>query len=641
MPQLPVIFGKEFLNFLQVIGFVVVRINGSHYRLKHPDGRVTTIPVHKSQNLPIPKLIAMIRNFLFFLVLTLIPYLCFSQTEIKPNVILIITDDQGYGDLGFTGNPLVKTPVIDKFARESIRFNEFYVSPVCAPTRASLMTGRYSLRTGVRDTYNGGAIMATSEITVAEMLKTVGYETGIFGKWHLGDNYPSRPNDQGFDESLIHLSGGMGQVGDITTWFQGDSSYYNPVLWHNGKQEKYDGYCTDIFTEQAIGFIEKNRQSPFFCYLSYNAPHTPLQVPDKYYQQYKNTDPAAGLENDKRPFPKMSEKDKEDARKVYAMVSCIDDNLGKLFRRLEELKIAENTVVIFMTDNGPQQTRYVAGMRGLKGTVYRGGVRVPFYLRYPAKFGGNKNIETTSAHIDILPTLAEICNVQLPSDRVIDGKSLVPLLNGNAVNWAERPLFFYWARRFPELYNNISLQKGNFKLVGQTSYNAEITDFELYDIKSDPFEQKNLVSEKTEIAERLKTELDKLYAELIYAENMINQPVIIVGNKNENPVFLNRNDAGGERGIWAQEEVYGKWNVKITEGVYNVRFKFDQPVAAGGKMYLETGPVVHQTINEKNNTDIIEMKHIFLKEMNCELIPFYSAGNKNIFPFWVEMERIE
>ena len=581
------------------------------------------------------------KSFLFSFTLLIISQLCFSQTETRPNVILIITDDQGYGDLGYNGNPHVKTPVLDRFANESIRFNEFYVSPVCAPTRSSLMTGRYSLRTGVRDTYNGGAIMAPSEITIAEMLKSAGYNTGIFGKWHLGDNYPSRPNDQGFDESLIHLSGGMGQVGDFTTWNQGDSSYYNPVLWHNGKMEKYEGYCTDIFAEQAIGFIEKNSQSPFFCYLSFNAPHTPLQVPDKYYQQYKNIDPAAGFENDKRPFPKMSEKDKEDARKVYAMVSCIDDNLGKLFSKLDELKITNNTVVIFMTDNGPQQARYVAGMRGLKSSVYRGGVRVPFYLRYPAKYPGNKDIETTSAHIDILPTLAEICNTQLPADRIIDGKSLAPLLNGNQVEWAERSLFFYWTRRYPELYNNISLQKGNYKLVGQTDYNAEITDFELFDIKKDAFEQKNIVLEKQDIAEQLKTELDKLYTELITSENMINQPRIIIGNKNENPVYLNRNDADGERGIWGQEEVHGKWLVNITEGFYNVRFKFIQPVAAGGRMYLETGTIINQMKNEIDKTDIIEMNRVYLKEMNCELVPFYAVGNKNIFPFWVELERID
>ena len=577
---------------------------------------------------------------LTFLFLVYFSKLSLSLNESRPNVILIITDDQGYGDLGITGNPHVKTPVIDKFARESIRFNDFYVSPVCAPTRSSLMTGRYSLRTGVRDTYNGGATMASSEITIAEMLKEAGYTTGNFGKWHLGDNFPSRPNDQGFDESLIHLSGGMGQVGDFTTWFKGDSSYFNPILWHNGKMEKYNGYCTDIFAEQAIRFIKKNKKIPFFCYLAFNAPHTPLQVPDKYYHQYQNIDPSKGFENDDRPFPQMTEKDKEDARKVYAMVSCIDENIGKLFKKLDELKIADNTVVIFMTDNGPQQFRYVAGMRGRKGSVFRGGVRVPFYLSYPTRYEGNKDIETTAAHIDILPTLADICNAKLPTNRVIDGKSLVPLLNGNPVNWADRSLFFYWTRRFPELYNNIALQKGNFKLVGQTGYNSPIEDFELFDIQKDPYEQENIVSSKNDIARQLKTELDRIYNELISSENIVHRPRITIGDDHENPVYLNRNDADGARGIWAQEEVYGKWQVTVKEGQYNIKFRFIKPVAGGGQMTLETGAIVNQIKNKIDNTEVIEMKNVRLKEMDCELIPFYTVGNTHIFPFWVELERI-
>ena len=221
-----------------------------------------------------------------------------QQKERSPNVILIITDDQGFGDLGFHDNPHINTPTLDAFAKESVRFTNFYVSPVCAPTRSSLMTGRYSLRTGVRDTYNGGAMMATSEITIAELLKSENYTTGIFGKWHLGDNYPMRPSDQGFDESLIHLSGGMGQVGDFTTFFQGDQSYFDPVLWHNNEQQKYPGYCSDIFANEAIKFIEKNKDQPFFTYLSFNAPHTPLQVPEEYYQKYKDIDPSAGFGED-------------------------------------------------------------------------------------------------------------------------------------------------------------------------------------------------------------------------------------------------------------------------------------------------------------------------------------------------------
>ena len=578
---------------------------------------------------------------IFSIFITCLSLDVYPQITNRPNVILIMTDDQGYGDLGFTGNHHVQTPVIDKFASESVRFNNFYVSPVCAPTRSSLLTGRYSLRTGIRDTYNGGAIMASNEDTIAEMLKQAGYKTGSFGKWHLGDNYPSRPNDQGFDESVIHLSGGMGQVGDITTYFKRDSSYYNPILWHNGKKEAYKGYCSDIFTGEAIDFIEKNHKEPFFCYLAFNAPHTPLQVPDKYYQMYKDIDPESGFENDDRPFVKMSEKDKEDARKVYAMVTNIDDNIGKLLQKLDELNITNNTLVIFMTDNGPQQTRYIAGMRGKKGSVYQGGVRVPFYIRYPDLFKGNKDIETTAAHIDILPTLSQMCNVEQPKERIIDGKSLVPLIQGEQVTWAKRELFFYWTRRYPELYDNMAIQNGNYKLVGNTNYDAAVEDFELFNIKNDPYEQNNIVLENADIANDLKKKLDEIYTELINSENLLNPPRIIIGSNMENPVILNRNDAGGERGIWAQEEIYGKWHVHIASGLYNFKFKFIKPVAANGEMFLETRTIINRKKNTNDNTDIIEMKKVLLPEMDCDLIPFYSVNGKRIFPFWVEIEKID
>jgi len=589
-----------------------------------------------------------------------------AQSNQRPNVILVITDDQGYGDLGFTGNPHVNTPVIDALARESVRFNNFYVSPVCAPTRSSLMTGRYSLRTGMRDTYNGGAIMASNEVTIAEMLKQANYTTGAFGKWHLGDNYPSRPSDQGFDESVIHLSGGMGQVGDITTYFKGDRSYFDPVLWHNNQQESdittyfkgdrsyfdpvlwhnnqqesYDGYCSDVFTDQAINFIEKNKETPFFCYLAFNAPHTPLQVPDSYYQKYKDIDPTAGFGKDGRPFSEMSEKDKEDARKVYAMVNNIDDNLGKLFKKLNALGLSENTLVIFMTDNGPQQTRYVSGMRGRKGDVYNGGIRVPFYLKCPSLFKGNKDVETMTAHLDVLPTLSEICNVEMPKDRIVDGKSLVPLINGQPVEWADRSLFFYWSRRYPELYNNMAIQKEGYKLVGKTDYNATIEDFELYQLGKDPYEQTNVVKENKALAIDLKKELDKIYNELIISENLVNPPKILVGTPNENPIILNRNDAGGERGIWNQEEIYGYWDTDIEEGFYNITFKFVNPVVAHGKMVLEANTLVRQVVNKNGNTDIIRMEKVYFPKMTGKLLPFYAVNNKNIFPFWMEMEKVD
>ncbi len=563
----------------------------------------------------------------------------FSQESNPPNVILIITDDQGYGDFGFTGNNQIKTPVLDALSKRSIRFNNFYVSPVCAPTRSSLMTGRYSLRTGVRDTYNGGAIMASNEVTIAEMLKQANYKTGIYGKWHLGDNYPSRPIDQGFDESLIHLSGGMGQVGDFTTYFQGDRSYFDPVLWYNGQSRMYDGYCSDIFTDNAINFIEKNHKAPFFCYLSFNAPHTPLQVPDEYYQMYADIDPSIAFEKNKSSKVKMNEKDKEDARKVYAMVSNIDDNIGKVISKVKSLGIEDNTIIIFMTDNGPQQLRYVGGMRGLKGSVYRGGIRVPLLFSYPNQFKGNKDIETTTAHIDILPTIAKLCRVEAPKNKKIDGNSLLPLIKNEKVDWAERSLFFYWTRRYPELYNNIAIQKGDYKLVGKTNYNAPIEDFQMFDIKNDPNEQNNIVLKNKNFAKGLKQNLDQIYKELISSNNLINQPSISVGSEFENPIILNRNDAGGERGIWNQEEIFGKWYVNVAEGHYNIKFKFIKPVEPKGRMILETDAIVNQ-LKIDMETDFIEMKNIYLPKMTGNLIPFYMKNNKRILPFLVEIEKI-
>ena len=559
------------------------------------------------------------------------------QNVERPNVILIITDDQGHGDLGYHGNPHVITPVLDSLAASSIRFNNFYVSPVCAPTRSSLMTGRFSLRTGVRDTYNGGAIMSTDEITIAEMLKDAGYATGIFGKWHLGDSYPSRAMDQGFDESVVHLSGGMGQVGDFTTWFRYDSSYYDPVLWHNGEMKSYSGYCTDIFGSEAIRFIESNKDQPFFCYLSFNAPHTPLQVPDEYYQLYKDIDPSTGF--DGIPMPRMTEKDKEDARKVYAMVTVIDDNIRKIRDKLDELNLSENTILIFMTDNGPQQRRYVSGMRGRKGWVYRGGVRVPFLFSYPDKFEGNRDVMQNAAHIDVLPTLAELCSAELPSDRIIDGVSLVPALEGNE-STDDKTIFFHWSRKFPEIYHNISLQKGNLKLVGNADFDADTAGFELFDLAEDPYEQNNLIPTRYEDFQRLKSELDSMAVELFSEEHLVNQPPIIVGSPHENPVYLNRNDASGRRGIWSQTEIYGYWNVQILKGRYNIRMKFIEPIPPGGTIRFEGNSFIILKEN-KTETDMFELEDVSLPDMTCMLRPSYQVGNTWILPFWVEMNKID
>mgnify|MGYP003322523761 FL=1 len=559
-----------------------------------------------------------------------------EKNRTPPNVILIITDDQGYGDLSFNGNPNIITPALDNFAAESVRFNNFYVSPVCAPTRSSLMTGRYSLRTGVRDTYNGGAIMASSEVTLAEMLKQANFTTGIFGKWHLGDNYPSRPSDQGFDESLIHLAGGMGQVGDFTNYFKKDTSYFDPILWHNNEQKPYQGYCSDIFTENAIEFIEKNKNNPFFCYLSFNAPHNPLQVPDEYYQIYKNIDPTEGIDPNLIPNEKINEQTKENTRKVYAMVTNIDDNLKKLFAKIEELGIKDNTIVIFMTDNGPQHARYVAGMKGRKTSVYNGGIRVPFYFRYPNEFSGDKEVDQMTAHIDLLPTLSKLCGTRIPEDRKIDGRNFIPSIEGKIQ--PERSFFSYWTRKYPELFNNIALQRGQFKLVGKTDYDSEIENFQLYDTNKDPFEKNNLIAQKKSIGLSLKEEMHQTFLELVNSENLKNPPRIILGSDFENPVYLNRNDAGGQRAVWNQEQAYSFWKVDINkEGLYDLKFKFLKPLPANGNMYLEIGQSIQQKLNSKDNLDVIELKSVYLPKGFHDFTPFYMFQKGNYFPLYVEV----
>ena len=573
----------------------------------------------------------------FLLIVFIVFNSCINPIENKkPNVIIIMTDDQGFGDLGINKNPNIITPNIDQFASESVRFDNFFVSPVCAPTRASLMTGRYSLRTGVRDTYNGGAIMSNTETTIAEILKEADYSTGIFGKWHLGDNYPFRPSEQGFDESIIHLAGGIGQVGDFTNYYKGNTSYFDPILWKNNKKNQYDGYCSDIFAENAVKFIEKNKNKPFFCYLSFNAPHTPLQVPKKYYNMYKDLDPELGF-NDESLASKMSEKDKEDARRIYGMVTNIDDNIGKVLNKLTELGIEEETIIIFMTDNGPQQFRYNSNMKGLKGTVYNGGTRVPFYIKYAEKFKNSKVISRMSAHIDILPTILELCNLKIPSDRKIDGQSLVPLINSKPFN--DRHLFSYWTRRFPEKYINMSIQNDNYKLVGNNDYNGKIKDFELYDLIADPLESKNVINQNIEIAKSFKIEMDNSIDDLLSSENIKNPPRIIIGSEFENPTVLNRNDASGERGIWAQNDIYSYWKVNFKKGTYDFKFKFKDSISSKGTLFTEINNRVYSKKTEKVVYSTLEMNDISIENSEVDLISFLKLNNKKIFPFWIEIYK--
>lgn len=578
-------------------------------------------------------------NYLLHLTILLSMGSLAAQSTATPNVLLVITDDQGYGDLGFHGNPLINTPVLDRLATESVRFSNFYVSPVCAPTRASLMTGRYSLRTGVRDTYNGGALMAGEEVTLAELLGQAGYRSGIFGKWHLGDNYPGRPSDQGFQESLVHLGGGMGQPGDFTTFFRGDSSYFDPVLWHNDLPTPYDGYCTDIFATAAADFIRRNADQPFFCYLAFNAPHTPLQLKESDYLPYADTEVAEfHRHNGGRDHP-LNPGEVEAARRIYGMVSNIDENVGKLLRTLDSLGIADNTIVIFMSDNGPQQYRYNAGLRGLKGQVHEGGVRAPFFLRYPRRFSTDTTINSVAAHIDVLPTLAELCGFDPPRDRIIDGRSLVPTIEGGSPAWRDdRSLFLYWSRKYPVPYRNMTVIRGRDKLVGSADYTAELADLSRYDLDLDPGERINLVDTLTDYGQLLFDSLRQRYRELIDEPHLRGPVRIVIDTAREHPVYLNRNDAGGQRAIWTQEEAYGMWALDVaTPGAYRVSCKFLQAVPPGGTLYLELGSRIFTTDNAET-TDSLKVEGVTFERGPVELIPFYEVDGRRILPLWVRVE---
>ncbi len=558
----------------------------------------------------------------------------------KPNVILILTDDAGIGDFGFNGNPLVQTPNLDKLAARSTRFTNFYVSPVCAPTRSSIMTGKYAETTGVYDTYNGGAIMATEEVTIAEILKENGYRTAIFGKWHLGDNYPFRPVDQGFTESFVFKGGGMGQPGDYDNYFAGDSAYFNPVMYRNEEKVRTKGYCSDIFTDEAIRFVRDNKSRPFFAYLAFNAPHTPLQVPSAYSDRYKNLTANDLKSAGKHPSPAMTEKDMEDARKVYAMMTNIDDNIGRLLKELESQDLLNNTVLLFLSDNGPQQNRYRMGLRGKKSQVYQGGIKVPCLISLPGTFPENKEISQTVAHIDLLPTLLELCKIRLPEKLVIDGRSMLPLLNNNESAFKNRTLFFEWGRGFPIPYQNFTAMNDRYKLVGNTYLQRGTEGFELFDLLNDPSESKNILNENKQIAEKLKQEMEDWYFMTVKHPNNRKVQAAIVGTKFENPVVLNRNDAKGAPGIWAQEEIFGYWDIAVAEaGIYSVAARFISEIKEPGTLYVKMYPFQYAT-DSPGKTDLISLKNLHLDAGNYRLEIYYQTkSGKSIFPLFTSIER--
>ncbi|MEX2111764.1 MAG: arylsulfatase [Pirellulales bacterium] len=490
-----------------------------------------------------------------------------------PNVILIMTDDQGWGDFGFHGNAKIETPHLDALARASTELTQFYVCPVCSPTRASLMTGRYNYRTGAIDTYLGRSTMAADEVTVAEMLATAGYRTAIFGKWHLGDNYPSRAMDQGFGESLVHRGGGMVQPADPP-----GGSYFDPILMHNGRDEPSHGYCSDVFTAAATRFIEQHAAEPFFVYLAFNCPHTPLQLPDEYLKRYQDQ----GLD--------------DATARVYGMVTNIDDNLGRLFAKLQALELADDTIVVFLTDNGPQQPRYNGQWRDRKGSVYEGGIHVPCLVRWPGHVAAGVKCDQVAAHIDLAPTLLEACGVAPPQDVRFDGLSVWPAISGRGDSDAklgERLLFFQWHRGdVPERGRACAVRGPRYKLV-QAAGRGEQQDFqpewELYDLASDPGERHNVIDAHPDVAERMRRAYDAWFDD-VGSTRGYPAPRIVAGTAHENPLTLTRQDWRGPQAGWGEQGL-GHWDVEFeTAGKYDVTLRMPA-VSAASVARLRIGDV--------------------------------------------------
>lgn len=524
----------------------------------------------------------------------------------RPNVILAITDDQGYGDLGAHGNPYIRTPNLDRFAAESVHVPNFCVSPVCAPTRACLMTGRYNYRTGVVDTYLGRAMMHSDEITIAELLSNAGYRTGIFGKWHLGDNYPMRPNDQGFQESLVHKGGGIGQPSDPP----GGDSYFDSVLYRNGEAVKTEGYCTDVFADAAVEFIRRSNGQPFFAYLATNAPHTPLEIEDRYVKPYLDM----GLD--------------ETTAKIYGMVENVDENMGKLLAALKANGLEEDTVVIFLTDNGPQQNRYNAGLRGRKGQVYDGGIRVPFYIRYGSKWTAGGQIGRMAAHIDILPTLAELCGAEAPQDRKIDGRSLVPLLNGNEDGWEDRTIYLQWHRGDePEPHRNAAARGDRYKLVNGG---------ELYDLKNDPRELNDIAASHPQIVEKMRADYEAWFED-VSSTRGYDPPRIFIGTPRENPVMLTRQDWRGPKAGWGADSL-GYWELRAPEGgEFSIRLLINA-APENGVAHLRIGGVERSMDLEKGAVECV-FPGAELPAGDLRLEAWVQSGDESKGVLYAEVKR--
>jgi len=426
----------------------------------------------------------------------------------RPNIILVLTDDQGMGDLSCLGNPMLKTPHIDDFYKRSTRLTDFHVSPSCAPTRAALMSGRHEFRAGVTHTILMRERMTLDVVTLPQMLQSSGYTTGIFGKWHLGDDKAYLPHNRGFDESLIHGAGGVGQVvwGDFPP--NGKRTYYNSVLLHNNEIVKTEGYCTDLFFDAGMSWIKEQHEAnkPFFAYIATNAPHTPNIAPKKYTQRFKEM----GWADSKRHAPSGR----------FGMIENIDENFGRMMKNLKDWNALDNTLVIFMTDNGMNYVSgkkngkktpfFTAGLRGHKGTPYEGGTRVPSFWHWPGVLKEGADVNGLTAHIDIFKTFADLASAKLPAQmQELDGRSLLPILEQPDSEWPDRELFVHvgrWEEKHPQAKTVATAKFVNCAV--RTEQWRFVNNSELYDINVDPGETTDVSDANPEVVAQLRNKYD-------------------------------------------------------------------------------------------------------------------------------------
>jgi arylsulfatase A-like enzyme len=478
----------------------------------------------------------------------------------QPNVVLIITDDQGYGDLGCHGNKEIRTPNLDRLHAESVRLTDFHVDPTCSPTRSALMTARYSSRTGVWHTIAGRSIMRRDETTVAQHFAKAGYRTGIFGKWHLGDSWPYRAMDRGFAESLVIGGGGIGQTPDA--W---GNTYFDDVYSHNGKPEKQKGYCTDVFFRAATAFIEK-ADGPFFCYIATNAPHSPYIARPEDVAPYKK----AGLPAQRANF--------------YGMISNIDENVGKLLDRLKALKKDEDTLVVFLTDNGTA-AGWEAGMRGKKGSAYDGGHRVPCFWRWPGKLKP-RDVDGLTAHLDVMPTLLDLCGITAKHALPIDGISLREQLEGKAE--APRRTIFVHSQRVetPVKWRQCAVMTSRLRLIDGK---------ELYHIDTDPGQKNDVAAKNSRVVKVARMQYEKWWESI--GTRFGEVVPLVIGAKEQNPVVLNSHDWHSEDGPWNQAAVRklpaanGWWAVEVARpGTYRFTLRH-MPAEAKAELRAARGRV--------------------------------------------------